>query len=115
MGPERRMQWDGNAVFLHPCLSHPSLAWAGHRQSMARHDSTSLLCHCCCPALPRLLTASMIPACSLPASAHPSKAAASMSCAPGGSGCQDFFPGHPTVRGETEVQAALVFGDTSTS
>lgn len=69
---------------------------------------TALPCCATAAALPRLFTASMIPACSLPASAHPSKAAASMSCAPGGSGCQDFFPGHPTVRGETEVQAPLL-------
>lgn len=71
-----------------PFVSPLSLFQAGHRQGKARHDSTSLLC----PALPLLLTASVIPACSLPASAHPVEAAASMLSAPGGSGCQeDFF------------------------
>lgn len=66
MGTKRGMQLDGNAFFLHACLSHPSLAQARHRQGKARHDGTSLLCPCCCPALPRLPSAGVIPACLCP-------------------------------------------------
>lgn len=102
--PQRHGDREGNE-FGWQCLLPSSLfvsPLTGPGTGKARPDMTALPCCAPAAALPRLLTAGVIPACLCPS--HCSSCLNDL-CSTG-SGChEDFFPGHPNVRGETEIQA----------